>query len=369
MLLERAVELVDTHLGPRVAQRVADKPVAHHAHLGQRGFGLRDEFFPGGAFGRAGVDGDEATTRGLEVGEEPEHRSVIAHEVVAGVEVVEQFDHRGAGLLKILIEEPVPRIRALADREQQVVAIIGHARAEAPLGLVLALVHQPVGRLRRAHGVEVDLLELVHRRQRGTGFRGVVAGVVEARAVFGPRDAGELHPFDAVGQFLAGGHIADANLLPVTAALRELIGDLAAIFGRFQTTDGDGSVGAEFVGVEQEGRFSVESGGGVPDALVLQAVVAAEKIPIALFGGHPEALEVEELSHPLANALTLRDVPKVTERHFVLALHPVLSRRSVVVFEPSVRIFDADPVVGVDDVGLRRGGVLEGITHQIQGGE
>ena len=269
LLLERAVEAVDTHLGPRVAQRVADEPIAHHAHLRQRGFGLRDEFLPGRAFRGAGVDGDEPTARGLEIREEPEHRSVIAHEIVAGIEVVEQFDHRGTGLPEILIEEPVPRIGALADREQQVVAIIGHARAEAPLGLVLALVHQPVGRLRRAHGVEVDLLEFIHRRQRGSGLRGVVAGVVEARAVFGPRDAGELHPLDAVIQFLARGDIADADLLPVAAALRELIGDLAAVFRRFQTTDGDGAVGAEFVGVEQEGRFGIESGGGVPDALVL----------------------------------------------------------------------------------------------------
>ena len=148
-----------------------------------------------------------------------------------------------------------------------------------------------------------------------------------------------------------------------------MIGDLAAVFGRFQPADGDGAVGAEFVRVEQDGGFGIQTGGGVPNTLILQSVIAAEEVSVALLGGHPEALEIEELCHPLANAFTLRDVLKVTESDLVLALHPVLSRRSVVVLQPAVGIFDADPVVSVDDVALRRGGVMEGSTHQIQGGE
>ena len=276
--------------------------------MSERGLGLRDEFFPSRAFRIAGIDGDEATARGLEVGVEPEHRTVIAHEVVAGIEVVEQFDHRRAGLLQILIEEPISRIGALADRKHQVVPIVGHARSEAPLGLVLALVHEPVGRLCHADSVKIDFLEFIHCRQRGPRFRRVVPRVVKSRAILGPRNARELHPFDAVRQFLAGGHVADADLLPVAAALRELIGHLATIFGRFQTADGDGAVGAKFVWVEQDGGFSIQAGGGVPHTLVLQPIIAAEEVSVALLGGHPEALEVEELRHSFANALTLRDV-------------------------------------------------------------
>ena len=218
-LFESAVELVDAHFGPGVAQGVADKALTQHADLSERGLRLRDEFFPGGAFGSAGVDGDEATARGLQIGEEPEHRAVIAHEVVAGIEVVQQFDDRRAGLLQILIEETVPCIGALADREQQVVAIVRHARAQSPLGLVLALVHEPVGRLCHPDGVKIDFLKLIHCGQRGSGFRDVVAGIIKARAILGPRNARELHPFEAVGQFLASGHVADANFLPVAAAL------------------------------------------------------------------------------------------------------------------------------------------------------
>ena len=88
-----------------------------------------------------------------------------------------------------------------------------------------------------------------------------------------------------------------------------------------------------------------------------------------MLGGHPKALEIEELRHPLANTFTLRDFLKVTESDFVLALYPILGRRSVVVLQPPVGIFDADPVVSVDDVGLRRGGIVEGSTHQGQGGD
>ena len=84
---------MDAHFGPGVAQGVADKAFTQHADLSERGLGLRDEFFPSRAFGSAGVDGDEATARSFEIGEEPEHGAVIADEVVAGIEVVEQFDH------------------------------------------------------------------------------------------------------------------------------------------------------------------------------------------------------------------------------------------------------------------------------------
>ena len=248
-------------------------------------------------------------------------------------------------------------------------AIVGHARAQSPLGLVLALVHETVGRLCHPDGVKIDFLKLIHCGQRGSGFRDVVAGIIKARAILGPRNARELHPFEAVGQFLASGHVADANFLPVAAAFGELIGDLAAVFGRFQPADGDGAVGAEFVRVEQDGGFGIQTGGGVPNTLILQSVIAAEEVSVALLGGHPEALEVEDLRHPFANTLTLRDVLKVTESDLVLALHPVLSRRSVVVLQPAVGIFDADPVVGVDDVALRRGRVMEGSTHQGQGGD
>jgi hypothetical protein len=61
----------------------------------------------------------------------PEHRAVVVNELVLGVEVVEQFDDLSVGLGEILVVEPILRRRALPDRNDEIVPIVGNGAVEA----------------------------------------------------------------------------------------------------------------------------------------------------------------------------------------------------------------------------------------------
>jgi hypothetical protein len=90
------------------------------------------------------VDGDDATERRIQVGDKPEDRAIVIDEVVDRIFLVEQWNNIAAGLGQVLEIDAVLWIGTLADLDDQVMAIVGYAPAEAPLLVVVALVDQRV---------------------------------------------------------------------------------------------------------------------------------------------------------------------------------------------------------------------------------
>ncbi len=63
--------------------------------------------------------------------------------------------------------------------------------------------------------VEIDRLVEVERGERLALFRRGIARIVKARAVLGPAQGRELHPFDLIAELFAGLHIHHADRAPV----------------------------------------------------------------------------------------------------------------------------------------------------------
>src|ERR1051325_7885995 len=111
------------------------------------------------AFRVSDVDGDDATPRGIQVGAKPEERSVVIDERVVGVEVGEQFLHGGAEFLEVPVEDPVPGVGALVDRDDEITTVIRDGPVECPLLLVGPMIDQFVRRLGCAQAGVKELLE------------------------------------------------------------------------------------------------------------------------------------------------------------------------------------------------------------------
>src|SRR5438445_7405021 len=86
---------------------IHDEFVAHYMHdelivddldALEHVLALRDDLAPARALRLPGVDGDHAFLRGIQVGEKVEHRSIVADEAVARVEIVDQPRHRARHL-------------------------------------------------------------------------------------------------------------------------------------------------------------------------------------------------------------------------------------------------------------------------------
>ena len=172
---EFAVEIEAFHLGLRIAQILAEHLAAHGADALQqdlRHFGHDDA--PVAALRLADVDGDDFVARRIQIREEVEDGAVVVDEVVACVVVVEQFHDRSASGY-LLVEDAVLWLGAEPDLDNEVVAIFRDAAAEAPLGLVFALVDELILALRFAERVEVELVEFVLGRERRSGLGLVVA--------------------------------------------------------------------------------------------------------------------------------------------------------------------------------------------------
>ncbi len=108
--------------------------------------------------------------------------------------------------------------------------------------------------MRRAEAVVVELVKIVGLAQSGP-FGLVVAAVVEAFVVFGPRSSGELYPLQIVGKIFAGVDVADVPLGPVGAGGGDGVGHELAIVGYFGISERDRAVGGERVGIEQDARL------------------------------------------------------------------------------------------------------------------
>ncbi len=248
--------------------------VAHHAHVLDRIGGLRYHRQPVAAQPVVDVDRDHARARSLEVRLDEEGGAEVVHERVRRLEVVDELDdgsvdHRLPRVVEVDVVEPVPCVRPLPHGDHRVATVLRDRRAEAPIGFVGALVDEHVLRLRPTHHVVVQLLMLVHRQERVLALRRVVARIEEAAVVLRPRRLGELHPFEGVDEILARGHVAHADLLPVGAARRHAVREMAAVVARLEEREGDRAVARERVRVEQHVTVLVELALHVQHGLVL----------------------------------------------------------------------------------------------------
>src|SRR5262245_59531008 len=103
---------------------------------------LRHKLFPVRPGGIACVNRDDATSRRVQVGAEPEDRAVVADEVVSGFEFSDQPNDFGVFILKVFEKNSVSRIGSLPYADDQKAPVFGDAPIESPLLLVFALVYQ-----------------------------------------------------------------------------------------------------------------------------------------------------------------------------------------------------------------------------------
>ncbi len=177
---------------------------------------------PVGAFGVAGVDGDDAAAGSVEIGVEPEDGAIIVDKGILGFEDIDQFHYGRIGLGKVFVIEAVLRRRVFDNGDDEIAAVIADAAAKHHLFDIRALVDQFVFGLSGAEAVEIELLEIIGIAQGGAGGL-VVTAVVETFAVFGPGCAGEFHPLEIVGEIFAGVDVADVPLVPVGAGSGDAI--------------------------------------------------------------------------------------------------------------------------------------------------
>src|SRR5256886_4787720 len=127
---------------------------------------LRDDLAPARTLRLPRVDRDHAFLGSIEVGGEVEHRSIVAGEAVARVEVVEQTRDRPRdpgtrGAPQVEVVHTVPPVGAEPYVQDDVPAVVGYFGAEPPIRLIGTLVHQHVLRLSAAEAVIVDLLAAI----------------------------------------------------------------------------------------------------------------------------------------------------------------------------------------------------------------
>src|SRR5262249_8927218 len=89
---ELPVQVEELYLRSRVFQIRRDEMIADEAHAFERFAGLRNELFPVRPVRIARINRDDAASRSVQIGAEPEQGAVIAYEIVCGLEFADQFD-------------------------------------------------------------------------------------------------------------------------------------------------------------------------------------------------------------------------------------------------------------------------------------
>ena len=133
-----------------------------------------------------------------------------------------EFAHEMNGILRRLVERPVEdpvlRIGAFSQGEDQVLAVVRDSRSGPPVLVLAVFPDERVVLLRRADPVVGHLLVIIRRLEvvAWPGFG--KPAVKEALAVGAPLGRRELDPFQVVAQVLAGGDVADFPFVPVRPA-------------------------------------------------------------------------------------------------------------------------------------------------------
>lgn len=151
--------------------------------------------------------------------------------------------------LRVLhVADPQRAASALtALEEEHVMLVLGQVHLVEIARLGRVGVEELVLFLWRAEFMVVDLMVFVHVAELLAGFGAVVGSIEEAVLI--PRCAGELGPFDVVGEEFEGVHVLHVDLDPVGAAALDGVGHVFAVVGEADAAQRDGAVVGEFVGI------------------------------------------------------------------------------------------------------------------------
>src|SRR5215467_140186 len=84
------------------------------------------------------------------------------------------------------------------------------------------------------------------------------------------------------------------------------------------------------------------------------------KVASTLFLRRTKTFVVPQLRQTLADSLPIGNLLQITERHLVLGFNPCVGVGRVGILQPTVWIYDLDPVVIIDLIDSLRMGIHEG---------
>ncbi len=203
--------------------------VSNQADLPHGVEGLGENGLPAGGGRLAEIDLDNSSARGLEVGPDPEPRFLVSDEVVAGIEVFEEFHEGSVRPGQVPVEEGILVGRAPVDIEQKILPVLGGPGTESPLRVIGPLVDESVFLLAGPEEMVVDLLVEVGGLELLSLLWFVVAGVVESAVVLRPGCSGELRPLEVIGEVAARLDVPDLPLLPVRSGAGDGVSQQLAV--------------------------------------------------------------------------------------------------------------------------------------------
>ena len=109
------LQIDSLNLASGVAEVVQDELSAHQGYPGQGGLPFRHPFLPLGSLGLSGIDGDHPAPGCLEVRVEEKDRANIADKGIAGVEIIEQFNHRSQRGGQVLVVDTILGVGTFMD--------------------------------------------------------------------------------------------------------------------------------------------------------------------------------------------------------------------------------------------------------------
>ena len=158
--------------------------------------------------------------------------------------------------------------------------------------MVRPAVDQHVGRLRCADAVKKDLLVVVQALELRPFLRLVVAAVEEALVVLRPARAGKLGPLDMVRQVLARLDVPHLPFVPVRPGDRNGIGEELRVVADVKSGGRYRAIFRQQVRIEEHAVLALNRGQRVEHVLVLQPVVAQEKVTRTSLEESGVALEI-----------------------------------------------------------------------------
>src|SRR5262249_46327936 len=140
-------------------------------------------------------------------------------------------------------------------------------------------------------------------------------------------------------------------------------GDEVTVLAHFDALQRHGSISSELVGINEYGHRRIERRERVEHTLVLQSVVLADEIALALLEWNAISLKVPQAREPGLDAVARRNPLQIAEGDLVLIIDPVLELRRVEILHPAVGVGDLGAVVIIDLVNLARLGIARRLSR------
>ena len=186
-----------------------------------------------------------------------------------------------------------------------------------------------------------------------------MSSVIETGAIFHPSNAGKARAFDGLGQNFAGRSFDEVKRALFRSAGGSAIGHIFSVFSRKPPVERDGSVGGQFVNVNQNLIVTFQFLAHIENGLVLVALAPGMEIIFAAHlrsadGAYLKQLRQARISF-LASGEGVKDRAGITE----FLLDVTLGIWVVRIFQIAIRIDDLmalNSLLNRGDFGLGRTG-------------